>query len=113
MLDHSQPPRYKLLKVKELIVLKKVTFCLHRQKNRETLKLLGLETEDALNVIMHLKKRDFFGVDRETGKADADVYLKTIQKMRVYIKFRIERPKNLIVISFHQDEAKGGIRKCH
>ena len=113
MLDHSQNPRYKLLDVRELIVLRRVTFCQNREKNRETLKLLGFSVDDALKEIMKLKERDFAGVDIEKGKTDADVYLKTINIMKVYIKFRLEKLKNLIVISFHQDEANGGIRKCH
>lgn len=109
MLDRSQAARYNLSEVKELIALGRVRFCLNRPKNRETLKRLGLDADDALGVIIKLKQNDFAGVDKEEGKQDADVYLKTVQAIRVYVKFRVEKPRNLIVISFHQDEANRGV----
>lgn len=105
MLDRSQTAKYNLMKVKELIVSGKCFFYLQRPKNRETMKQLGLDSDGALKEIMKLNARNFIGVDCEQGNIDADVYVKKIQSMDVYIKFKIMPEKELIVISFHQNES--------
>lgn len=106
MLDKQKKAKYSLLKVKELIVFGRVDFLGKRPKNRETLKRLGLNVDDALKQIRKLNTYDFVGVDKEVGKVEADVYLKTISGIDVYIKFRIESPR-LVVISFHENETGG------
>lgn len=104
MLNRTEKARYPLLKVKELIALGKVFFEISREKNRETLKLLGFDVDDVLKEIMKLTDNDFTGVDIEEDKIDADVYIKAISKKDIYIKFRIEKP-NLLILSFHEDES--------
>lgn len=103
MIDRSQTARYHLSRVKDLIVLGRVDFKGKRPKNRETMKKLGLDADAALTQIRRLKDGEFYGVDIEPGKLDADVYLKKISGMEVYIKFKIEKP-NLVIISFHENE---------
>lgn len=103
MIDRSQAAGYSLFAVKELIVLGRVHFEEKRDKNRETMKKLGLDADGALKQILKLKDKEFRGVDIEPGKQAADVYLKKISGMDVYIKFKIEKP-NLVVISFHENE---------
>jgi len=103
MINRSQTAKYSLLAVKELIVFRRVDFKEKRDKNRETMKKLGLDADAALKQILKLKPKNFYGVDIEPGKLDADVYLKKISGMDVYIKFKIEKP-NLVIISFHEDE---------
>jgi len=104
MLNRTEKARYPLWKIKELITLGKVFFESNREKNRETLKLLGFDVDDVLKEIMKLTNNDFAGVDIEEDKIDADVYIKAISKKDIYIKFRIEKP-NLLILSFHEDES--------
>ena len=104
MLNRTEKARYPLWKVKELIVLGKVSFENNREKNRETLKLLGFNVDDVLKVIRKLQDSNFAGVDIEPEKTDADVYIKTISEIRIYIKFKIENP-DLLILSFHEEES--------
>lgn len=106
MLNRKENARYPLLRVKELVARNKVSFENKRAKNRETLKLLGFVFNDVLQEIMKLKEKDFAGVDIENDKTDADVYIKKISGMDIYIKFRIENP-NLLILSFHEAEPRG------
>ena len=103
MLNRTEKARYPLIKVKELIAGNKVYFAA-REKNFETLKQLGFSIDDALKTIIKLKDSDFAGVDIEQEKTDADVYIKRISGIWIYIKLKIEKP-NLLILSFHKDES--------
>ena len=102
MLNRREKLRYPLIKVKELIASNKVSFEFNRTKNRETMKRLGFEVDDVLKEIMKLKDSDFAGVDIEPDKTDADVYIKIISRLEIYIKFKIEKP-DLLILSFHEN----------
>ena len=103
MLDRSKEATLPLVKVRELLTLNRVVFLFTRQKNRETMKLLGFNTDDVLKEVRKLKKEDFVGCDVEEGVPDADVYIKTIRNVKMYIKFRLKEP-NLLLISFHESK---------
>ena len=107
MLDRTKTATLPLVKVRELLTLGHVNFLDQRRKNAETMKLLGFTPDDVLKEIRKLREADFAGCDVSEGFPDADVYIKTIRKIEMYIKFRLKTP-NLLVISFH--ESKKGVQ---
>ena len=103
MLDRSKTATLPLVKVRELLTLNRVVFLDKRGKNAETMKRLGFVTDDVLKEVRKLKDGDFVGCDVKEGFPDADVYIKTIRKIKMYIKFQLKKP-NLLIISFHESE---------
>ena len=95
---------YPLKDVFKAIDEKRIDFIFDRDKNKDTLDVLGLTTLDAVQHIRHLRDNQFEETSYLTGKPPADVYKKTINKMPVYIKFFLE--DNLVVLSFHKDEPR-------
>ena len=101
MLDRSKEATLPLVKVRELLTLNHVVFLDKRRKNFETMKRLGFDTDDVLKEVRKLKEGDFVGCDVQGELPDADVYIKTIRNIEMYVKFRLKKP-NLLLISFHE-----------
>lgn len=75
-----------------------------REKNRNTLRELGLTSDDAIRHIRSLNANHFKETSCLPGKVYADVYIKKINKESVYIKFFLDG--NLVVLSFHKNEPR-------
>lgn len=75
-----------------------------REKNRNTLRELGLTSADAIKHIRSLNANHFKETSCLPGRVYADVYIKKINKESVYIKFFLDN--DLVVLSFHKDEPR-------
>ena len=103
----NQHAVYRLTDVRDAIDAERINFennAFSREKNQITLKALGLSVSEAVGHIRSLRGNQFEGISKKTGYPPADVYKKTINGERVYIKFFLEG--DLVVLSFHKDEPR-------
>ena len=96
---------YRLIDIRNAIDAGNINFrnrAFGRNKNQITLKALGISVTEAVGHIRSLREGQFEGTSIRAGQPPADIYKKTINGERVYIKFFLEG--DLVILSFHKDE---------